>query len=452
MDSSTHTDLQARLSYRERQLAAVHRVSAALFQQIELEALLRQTLLVSLDTVGADAGSILLYDAERRRLVFRHVVGKTELIGREIDPTQDRTGKAATVFREGRSLITEDAPAQGHNVSFDADTGYRTRTILTVPLRNLGGDPVGVLQALNKHSGRFDDDDRELLEIVGDLAATSIVNARLAEEAQLAAVARAVGDLGHDIKNALTPVQTMVDTTVDAFATPMFGDIDALLGILRERDPLLAERLALSVEPLRAWIPEMRASVADGCADIQEMVGEIADYVKGAQATHLATYCLREVLEERLRRLAVLARNRGVSLQLVGTERVPEFAFDRRLIGRAVYNLVNNALGAIDAAVKDGRLLLRPFQVVVRVEFVEQGDYPDGGFCLIVVQDDGPGIEPRVRDSLFTSRTISTTAGGTGIGTRFVKGVATAHGGEVWVRSEPGAGAAFTLKLPLRRG
>ncbi len=90
----------------------------------------------------------------------------------------------------------------------------------------MGGKPLGVMQALNKTEGHFDEEDQELLEIVSSLAATSIVNARLAEEAQLAAVARAVGDLSHDIKNALTPVESMIDTTVEAFFEPMYQALD----------------------------------------------------------------------------------------------------------------------------------------------------------------------------------------------------------------------------------
>ena len=75
---------------------------------------------------------------------------------------------------------------------------------------------------------------RDLLEIVSSLASTSIVNATLAQEAQLAAVARAVGDLGHDIKNALTPIETMVETTVQAFIVPMFEEMDALAASWQE--------------------------------------------------------------------------------------------------------------------------------------------------------------------------------------------------------------------------
>lgn len=443
--------LQARLEMRERQLDAMHQISAALFSKTSLDDLLRETLTVSLQTVEADAGSILLFDREKGVLVFRYVIGgATALVGREIDPETDINGKASRVFRTGQSLITPDTSTEGHNRDIDNVTGYRTRDILTVPLRNMN-ETIGVLQALNRRAGQFDQDDQDLLEIVSSLASTSIVNAALAQEAQLAAVARAVGDLGHDIKNALTPIETMVETTVQAFIVPMYEDLDALAGEWQESDPDKARQMLEPTQLLRDWYPEMQGAIQDGCADIREMVSEIADYIKGAQATHFEEGRLDEVIQDRLRRLMVVARNRRVTLHLEEMTNVPTFAFDRRLLGRAIFNLVNNALGAINDAVKKRKLEMRAegFNIRIGATAVTEGVFPDGDYCRITVQDDGPGIPPEVLASLFTTKTISTTPGGTGIGTRFVKSVADAHHGTAGVISELGQGATFWIKLPL---
>ncbi len=445
--------LQARLEMRERQINAMHQISAALFSKTSLDDLLRETLTVSLQTVEADAGSILLYDREKGVLVFRYVIGgATQLIGREFDPLADTEGNASRVFRVGEALITPDTSMSGHNPRFDKDTGYVTKNMLTVPLKNMN-ETIGVMQALNRRTGEFDQDDQDLLEIVSSLASTSIVNATLAQEAQLAAVARAVGDLGHDIKNALTPIETMVETTVQAFIVPMFEELDVLASSLQESDPEKARILLASTLLLRDWYPEMQGSVQDGCADIREMVSEIADYIKGAQATHFEDNFLDEVIQERLRRLMVLARNRRVTLHLEDMKMVPSFPFDSRLLGRAIFNLVNNALGAINDAVKKKKLEMRSggFNVTIGATAVVEGVFPEGNYCRITVEDDGPGIPPEVKESLFTSKAISTTPGGTGIGTRFVKSVADAHHGTVGVISEPGKGSCFWIKLPLTR-
>ena len=352
---------------RDRQLDAVHSISEALASQSDVRSVLRETLRVVLQTVDADAGSILLYDKEKRRLVFEYVVGKTELLGREIDPETDMTGKAATVFRTGESLITSDDPRRRTTIGSSTTTPVSKRRASS-PFRckHLGGTPIGVMQALNKRHEQFTRADQELLEIVSSLAATSIMNARLAEEAQLAAVARAVGDLSHDIKNALTPIESMVDTTVETFIEPMYQTMDELIPDWQAKSPEVAHSVQNVVDPLRFWYPEVQGSVKDGCSDIREMVSEIADYIKGTQSTNIVENDLKDVLEDRLRRLQVVAQQRRVTLHLQNLEDVPPFAFDRRLVGRAIFNLINNAMGAISDAVKKKQLELRPFNVWIR--------------------------------------------------------------------------------------
>jgi signal transduction histidine kinase len=449
--SLTVEELQHQVWLRERQIKAIHNITAALFTQGDIDDLLRECLLVLLDAVNADAGSILIYDVERSVLVFRHAVGPAgaQLVGVEVD-AEDHRGKAATVFRTGESLITHSTLADAHDARMDTRTGYRTESMLTVPLKDLDGAVIGVLQAINKRDAPFNSDDRDLLEIVSALAAATIVNARLADEAKLAAVARAVGDLGHDIKNALTPIETMVDTTVEAFVKPMFDDLDRLRDGVAAEQPDLALQVDAAVQPLRDWIPEVQGSVADGCADIREMVSEIADYVKGAQSTHIVPNDIGEVVEERLKRLRSIARDRRVTIHTDIQPDIRPFPFDRRLIGRAVFNLVNNALVAISDAVKKKSLELRSDGFHIWVTVTEQTTREAGRtFCRIEVRDDGPGIPAKVKDSLFTALAISTTPGGTGIGTRFVKSVADAHQGTVGVESELGEGARFWIELPM---
>jgi len=445
--------LQQRLEMRERQIDAVHRVSAALFSKSDLDSILRETLHVGLEVVGAPVGSILLYDKDRRRLIFRYVVGKSALIGLEIDPEEDIDGKAATAFRTGKSLLTVNTHKEGYNARFDRATGFRTESIMTIPLRIMGGETIGVMQALNKEGSEFTGEDQELMEIVGSLAATSIMNFRLAEEAKLAAVARAMGDLGHDIKNALTPVETTVSTTLDAFIFPLLDDLESIDFNTTDTIEEYHERVLSLIEPLKDWIPEMQQAMADGCGDIREMVSEIADYIKGAQATNMQRHDIGLVLQEKLRRLRVVAQNRRVKIHVEGLTEAPYFPFDARLVGRAISNLINNALNAIKDAVMKGDLEYRKegFNIWLRLSTNHEGEFPVGNYCQLEVQDDGHGIPDVVLASLFTPNTISTTIGGTGIGTRFIKSVADSHGGEVGVVSELGKGARFWLKLPLEQ-
>lgn len=68
--------------------------------------------------------------------------------------------------------------------------------------------------------------------------------------------------------------------------------------------------------------------------------------------------------------------------------------------------------------------------------------------CSITVRDDGPGIAPEVRDSLFQPF-VTSRPGGTGLGLATARRIALAHGGTLGGGDRPGGGAEFELRLPL---
>ena len=83
-------ELQRTVSERDEQIRAIHRITAALGGIVRQQDLIREALVVSLDLVDAGAGSIILYNEDRAKLIFTHVVGPTadQLLGMELDPDQ----------------------------------------------------------------------------------------------------------------------------------------------------------------------------------------------------------------------------------------------------------------------------------------------------------------------------------------------------------------------------
>ncbi|MGH7256105.1 MAG: hypothetical protein ACREI3_10040, partial [Nitrospirales bacterium] len=70
-----------RLLQRHRELEVAERICQALFQEINPDRLIEQSLKSALEVVGAEAGSILIADSQTRLLVFQHVVGiKADLL------------------------------------------------------------------------------------------------------------------------------------------------------------------------------------------------------------------------------------------------------------------------------------------------------------------------------------------------------------------------------------
>ena len=125
----------------------------------------------------------------------------------------------------------------------------------------------------------------------------------------------------------------------------------------------------------------------------------------------------------------------GVTLASEGLETLPDIEADDGRLFIAFYNLVNNAIAEVP----------RWGSISVRGTLAPSQD----GLMLAVV-DTGQGMPAEIRESLFTAKTISKKAGGTGLGTKIVKDVVDAHGGTITVESEIGSGTTFHIHLPLQ--
>lgn len=437
-------ELARKLEERNRQLNAVFRITSALYNAAKsgmtsarLDELMVETLRTALDVVDADAGTLYLYNPERDTLVFRYVIGEKaeELMGLEIPA--DR-GIAGEVFQTGQAKITEDVSTEErHFQDVDQKTGYRTRNMITVPLRDIEGKPIGVLQALNKRDGDFDEFDLETLSIVATLAGTAIETARIQEERRLAIIARLLGNISHDIKNMLTPILTTAQTLAVIYQTCK-TELERLRSQVTEE---AWQRLNEALQEFDSFFTEAIQMIEEGSAQIQERVREISDAVKGViSEPQFVPTNVKEVAEKVLFVLKPVAQRQGVELRLEVKNEIPLVLLDPKRIYNALYNLVNNA---IPETPPGGSVTVRLY---VRCE----GEFPDGNYLGIEVADTGNGIPEEVRRWLFTDKAISTKPGGTGLGTRIVKNVVDAHGGKIWVESELGKGSTFYIRLPLR--
>ena len=91
-----------------------------------------------------------------------------------------RLGVAGAVAMNGTSVNIDDAP--NHPLFFtvvDSQTGYRTKTVLGVPIKNTKDEVIGVCEAINKHNGSFTQDDVEIMEAFANHAANAIETAIL---------------------------------------------------------------------------------------------------------------------------------------------------------------------------------------------------------------------------------------------------------------------------------
>jgi len=92
-------------------------------------------------------------------------------------------GIAGIVAKTGQTMNIPDAYADSRfTIDIDKVTGYHTKTILAVPLKNNKGELLGVFQVLNKQGGApFDESDEGLMQLLSSVASNAIENAKLYE-------------------------------------------------------------------------------------------------------------------------------------------------------------------------------------------------------------------------------------------------------------------------------
>jgi len=152
-------------------------VSRLLSSKLELSPLLTSVLELSTRVVNAESASLLLLDEKTKELYFDVALG----LGPEAAKVRLPLGAGiAGSIAKNRApeIINAVRKDPRWSPAMDAHTGFVTRSILAVPML-LKGRLVGVLEAINKIGGDFDDADLRAFEAFASQAAVAIENARL---------------------------------------------------------------------------------------------------------------------------------------------------------------------------------------------------------------------------------------------------------------------------------
>jgi signal transduction histidine kinase len=398
-------------------IQVIQQATAQLFTAIDFEERLRRILQVAMQSVDAEGGSILLYEASLNALVFRYVVGDKshELQGMTLDVNE---GIAGEVFRTGQPKLTLDPEHDPqHSPRVDIALRHRTTSLLTVPIRGTEGEMLGVMQLVNRRHGVFTEQDLAMTGIIADIAALAIQNAQLARDAELAHLAETMGAMAHDIKNK----------------------VNVVLGWLTTLDPYLSEIARVHPEAYM-MMQEAFGAIHSATVEVYRDTQLVADAIKGATTeAKMEPHSFAEIVDSRVHALEPLARQKRVTL-VVDIQPTPPVYLDKFLIERMVYNLLHNA---IEATPSGGT-------VTVRAHVEDNGA---GHLYLgLEVSDTGAGMPSyRVRE-ILEGRATSSKAGGTGLGTRIIRNAILAHKGHWDASSQPGKGTTFRVRIPLQKG
>ncbi len=169
---------------------------------LDLAELINIILQIATRQSGADRGTVFLVDRHRDEI--------WSLVGLGLEQQEIRLpaaqGIAGWVARHGETVNLPDVYADPRfSPEVDRRLGYRTRAVLCLPIRNKGGETIGVLQLLNKRVGSFNSDDEGFLRALSDHVALALENAQLHRERLARQQLERDLELAHRIQAGLLP-------------------------------------------------------------------------------------------------------------------------------------------------------------------------------------------------------------------------------------------------------
>ncbi len=168
-------------SVKNDPLLALVKIGQAVAAEKDIDKLMQTIAEEARNAVQADRCTVFLYDKETDELWSKVALG----LGSQELRFNASQGIAGSVFRTGEIINIKDAYADDRfNKEIDSKTGYVTKTILCMPIRNIEQEIIGVFQILNKLSGYFTQEDEDILISIGSSAGISLENAKLFKRQQ----------------------------------------------------------------------------------------------------------------------------------------------------------------------------------------------------------------------------------------------------------------------------
>ncbi|MGZ9163897.1 MAG: GAF domain-containing sensor histidine kinase [Anaerolineales bacterium] len=404
------------LEGRHQQLLRLVELSVTLNSTLDLDALLQLITATATELLNCEAASILLYDEKNPRLYFAAATGSDPAQLAEI-PVPIENSLAGTIFRTNRHIILNDAEQDPRHYSMVSDhIKFKVKTLLGVPMP-IRDRTVGVLEAVNKHDGVFDERDATLLSVTAAHAAIAINNARLLRATQQAL---------EKVKEANQLKSNFLALASHELRTP--------LGIIIGYSTFLKEdahgELSEHANQVLTAAGQMRS--------ILDEMNNLAMLKSDEMALKPQNVAMQDILVYVCEGIGEIASTRNQKLLFAFPEEPFYVNIDIDKTSLAFVNILDNAIR------------FSPPGSDITIGAVKQGDQ-----VMVWVQDQGIGIPvdklQKIFEEFYQIEPPNTRRyGGLGIGLTIAKGLIEAQGGKIWAESEGlGAGSTFKVLLPM---
>lgn len=403
------------------QLQKLINLSIQLSSERNLEKLISLIIQNAIDLLRAERSTVFLLDKEKNELYSFVGVGlKKQEIRFPISQ-----GIAGEVVRTGKILLIND-PYQHSlfNPEIDQQTGFITRNILTIPLKNYISETIGVFQVLNKISGNFDEQDKNYALAFASIAAVAIENAQLIEQHKKQIV---------ELEKAYKELKEAQETIIRQEKFAILGRLAA--GVSHEIKNQLS--IVMAVEAIRKILPEnpkiqlYTDLIIEARNRIVNMIDELRDFSK-RKDYEKSNIDLKTLIKKTI---SICQFDKDLEkMKLVYSQEDNEPAIvnaNPDKIQQVLINLIRNAAHASEPKSK------------IEISLEQKNDN-----WVISVRDYGSGIPEEIQQKIWEPF-FTTKASGTGLGLDICKKIIKNHDGEIWFESQVGVGTTFFIELPL---
>lgn len=242
--------------------------------------------------------------------------------------------------------------------------------------------------------------------LLKDVTETRVVQAMVQRQQRLSSLGEMVAALSHQLR------------------TPLASSLLYLSQL--EREDLTSEAKGRCISKLRACLDHLGNLSRDMLA------------FAGGGSLYSGDFAISDLLDD-FRKLSVaLLDDSRCHLEIVDDCAGVNVRGNRDAVLTVLQNLVENAIQACNSSGRDGNLRL----------LIRRAGEQDGIACVeLLLTDDGPGIPAELKSRVMEPF-FSTKSSGTGLGLAVARAVAQAHGGVIWIESEPGVGTTVGLRIP----
>ena len=404
----------AELRLLNTQLSSLYAMVAEIGAQRRLEPILDTvtTELVRVLDVPAVAIKLLAEDGRSLRYVAGRGLPRSFLEETVIELDQSPVNRRVI---EGETVVHSrfDGPEASPLGNALINLGFRSAVL--APLR-LEHRVIGNLGVYCRTEDRFSEGETGFLELVAELVAIAIEDARANEavESLIHERTQFMLRVAHNLRAPLGAALSMIELLADDYVGRVSAEQQRYLGRIESRlralDKTIGELLTI-------------AQARDSSREIPDVLVDLAE---------LAAYAEGAFRDE--------AENKGVRYEVEAEDDLPAIDSGGDLLQQLVDNLVSNAIKYTPAGGEVG------------IEFMRRGDSE----VRILVRDTGIGIPSAEQDRLFeeffrASNAKKATAAGTGLGLALVKQTVERHKGTIMVASEEGEGTTVVVDLPIRQ-